>query len=275
MTAPPASIRVSAALHAAALCLVAAAPRQWTLALSAVAADHAVLAVAGMLPRSRLLGPNLSRLADADAVALTFDDGPDPEVTPRVLDLLDRQDAKATFFPVGEQARRHPRLVADIVTRGHTIGNHTMRHRNAFAALGPSAMRREIADAQAVLAPLAGARPRLFRAPMGLRNPFLPGVLAAESLALVSWTRRALDGVATDPRAAERRLLGGLAGGDILLMHDGRRDRLRPRDAVVLAVLPRVLAALRAAGLRAVAISPATAAAQQPGHHQADMHERQ
>lgn len=252
----PASLRISIGLHAAAAVFVVAVPSAWPWALGSVALNQAVLTGAGMWPRSTLLGPNLRRLPTAGRaeVVLTFDDGPDPEVTPRVLDLLDQYGARASFFCIGARARANPHLVRDIVRRGHTVENHTDRHPYHFAALPPDRLRREIAAAQGTLAGLAGTPPCFFRAPMGLRSPLLQPVLAGQGLRLVSWTRRALDGLRGDPVAAGARLRRGLAAGDVLLLHDGGAARTPDGRAVALAVLPDLLEALAARGLRSVTL---------------------
>ena len=150
-----------------------------------------------MHPRGSQLGPNLVRLPGsmAGAVALTFDDGPDPEVTPRVLDLLDRHGANASFFVIGRKAARHGALLREMLRRGHTVENHSHHHRWSFACRGPWALRREVVLAQRAIAEATGVAPRFFRAPMGLRSPLLDPVLAMEGLQLVvldpAWLRRA------------------------------------------------------------------------------------
>ncbi|HNA05051.1 MAG TPA: polysaccharide deacetylase family protein, partial [Rhodocyclaceae bacterium] len=101
------------------------------MALGLVAANHAVLTAAGLWPRSRLLGPNLTRLAATSAarreIAITIDDGPDPEVTPRVLEILDRFGASATFFCIGERVSRHAGICREIIDAGHAIENHAQQ----------------------------------------------------------------------------------------------------------------------------------------------------
>jgi peptidoglycan/xylan/chitin deacetylase (PgdA/CDA1 family) len=193
------------------------------------------------------------------AVALTFDDGPDPEVTPRVLDMLDAQGAKATFFVIGRRAARHPALLREMRARGHAIGNHTHRHPAGFAAFGPWRMRREIAEAGHAIADACGERPTLFRAPMGLRNPLLDPVLAAEGLRLVSWTRRGYDTRRQPPERVLARLADGLAPRDILLLHDASSAPDEAGRPVVLSVLPRLLGRLAQAGLISVALPSAGA----------------
>lgn len=257
---PTATLTASFALHAAAIGSVAIAPHQWRWWLGAMLADQAALAAIGSWPRSRLLGPNLRRLdpsrAGTDRVALTFDDGPDPGVTPRVLDLLDATSARATFFCIGRRAVAHPRLVEEIVARGHSVQNHTFGHSFAFAFYGPRRLGRELDRAQDVLGGLAGVTCRYFRAPAGARSPYLEPLLVRRGLELVSWTRRGFDAVSRDRERIVDRLVGGLAPGDILLLHDGRlRETPSSAEPPVLEVLPRLLQVLERRGLRSIALT--------------------
>lgn len=245
----------SAALHAAGAVALAVAPRHWPAVAGTLFADHVLLAGLSLWPRSRLLGPNRSRLPEAAArrgeVALTFDDGPDPEITPRVLDFLEDAGARATFFCIGRRVAAHPDLAAEIVRRGHRIENHTWSHPNAFACYLPAAQRREVLRAQEAIESAAGRAPGLFRPPAGFRNPLTERELFHAGLTLASWTRRGYDTVERDPEAILRRLLDGLAAGDVLLLHDGSAVR-GGGNPVVLEVLPRLLEELSVRGLKAV-----------------------
>lgn len=256
--APSPVIRGSVALHAAAALGVAAMPAAWPWGIAAVAGNHLLLTAAGLWPRSTLLGPNLRRLPEANArlgqVGLCFDDGPDPAVTPAVLDLLDSYGAKASFFCIGERASRHPRLVQDIAAAGHTVENHTWRHSPAFSTFGLRGIRREVTKAQGVIEELSGRRPRFFKAPAGLRNPLLEPVLSSEELRLTTWTRRGFDTVWRRPAAVAGRLTQGLAAGDLLMLHDGSAARTVEGVPVVLAVLPVLLEAMGKRGLTAVSL---------------------
>ncbi len=257
----PALVGASAALHAAAAGALLAWPAHWPWAAAALAANHAALTTAGLTPRSALLGPNLRRLpAEAAArgeVAITIDDGPDPEVTPAVLDLLAEHRARATFFVIAERAVAQPALLRRIVDAGHSVQNHSNLHRHHFSLLGPRALAREVGAAQDRLAQLTGRRPHCFRAPAGLRNPFLDPVLHRLGLHLVSWTRRGFDTRERDPQVVLARLARQQAGGDILLLHDGHARRSAQGRAVLLDVLPPLLARYRAAGLRWVTLDAA------------------
>jgi peptidoglycan/xylan/chitin deacetylase (PgdA/CDA1 family) len=252
----------SAAVHLGAAAAWLARPPAWPWALGAVIASHAALAAAGLWPRSQLLGPNWTRLpahgglaqGAAPDVAITVDDGPDPDVTPQVLTLLDGYRASGTFFCIGDRVLRYPDLAQEIVRRGHVIENHSQRHRHNFSLLGPAGMNAEISRAQESIHRVTGSSPLFFRAPAGLRNPFLDPVLARLKLRLASWTRRGFDTVRTDADAVFRRLAGPLQAGDILLLHDGHAARCRSGQPVILEVLPRLLDALQARGLKSVTL---------------------
>jgi peptidoglycan/xylan/chitin deacetylase (PgdA/CDA1 family) len=256
---PAPAIAVSFLLHGAAVVGLVVSPGLWPWILAAIAANHLVLFAAVFWPRGRLLGPNLVRLPAAAAarnlVSLTFDDGPDPEVTPRVLDLLDRYGMRASFFCVGEKAAAHPEVMREIARRGHGIENHSRSHSWAFAFYGLFRLKREVEAAQLLIAGAAGRAPAYFRAPMGLRSPLLDPVLARCGLHHVSWTRRGFDATARDPERVLRRLTAGLSAGDILLLHDGAGARTRDGTPVVLAVLPLLLERMKALGLTSVALA--------------------
>ena len=256
----PPLLKASAGLHLAAAGL-ALAPGGWPWALGALAANHALLTATGLWPRSQGLGPNVTRLPAASAargeVAITIDDGPDPEVTPAVLDLLDAAGARATFFCIAERAQAAPALLREVVRRGHAVQNHSHAHRHHFSLLGPAALARDVGRAQQVLAELSGRRPHCFRAPAGLRSPLLDPVLHRLGLQLVSWTRRGFDTRVADPAAVLQRLVRGLAAGDILLLHDGHARRAADGRAVVLQVLPALLQRCRDTGLRTVTLDDA------------------
>jgi peptidoglycan-N-acetylglucosamine deacetylase len=258
---PPPLLYASAAVHLGAAAAALSRPRAWPWALGAVALNHVALAAAGLWPRSQLLGPNWTRLPAhngvAAGVAITIDDGPDPAVTPQVLSQLAAHRAHATFFCVGDRVERYADLARDIASRGHAIENHSQRHRHNFSLLGPGGMSAEISRAQDSILRVTGSRPRFFRAPAGLRNPFLDPVLTRLQLRLASWTRRGFDTVSTNPDVVYRRLADSLQDGDILLLHDGNAARSRGGKPVILEVLPRLLDALASKQLRPVTLRSA------------------
>lgn len=259
---PSPFIAGSFVLHLVAVAVVIIQPHWWAYVVATLVADHAVLTAAGLWPRSHSLGPNWTHLPAASAarrcVALTLDDGPQPEVTPQVLDLLDVYGAKATFFCIGERVERHPELAREIVRRGHALENHSHYHRHYFSFLGPWRMGREIARAQRAIAATVGEPALFFRAPAGLRNPFLEPVLARHGLRLASWTRRGFDTIDGDADSVFLKLTRNLRAGNILLLHDGQGALTKSGSPVVLEVLPRLLTALQAAGLQTITLRSAS-----------------
>jgi peptidoglycan/xylan/chitin deacetylase (PgdA/CDA1 family) len=258
---PSLAIQASLAVHAGAAIVLVARPQLWPWVLASIVADHLVLTAAGLWPRSKLLGPNWTRLPDsaaaAGAVAITIDDGPDPAITPRVLDLLDQHDAKVTFFCIGERVEQHSQLAREIVRRGHSIENHSQHHLHRFSVLGPRGIAAEIERAQNTIETVTGQRPSFFRAPAGLRNPFLEPVLVRLGLRLASWTRRGFDTVNPQAGVVFQRLTRGLRGGDILLLHDGHAALTSTGVPVILEVLPRLLQAVAAARLTPITLRSA------------------
>jgi peptidoglycan/xylan/chitin deacetylase (PgdA/CDA1 family) len=246
---PSPVMKASFALHGAAAVGTLAAPAVWPWALGALALNHAVLTTACLLPRTTLLGPNLTRLPAAAAarreVAITIDDGPDPDTTPRVLDQLDAAGAKASFFCIGWRARENPALCREIVRRGHSVENHGDAHSWAFSLWGYQRLKADIAAAQATLSDITGQAPRYFRATAGLRNPFLDPALSQLDLRLSAWTRRAFDTRTGDPDLVHARLVRGLGPGDILLLHDGHGAKSADGQPVILGALPRLLGTLK------------------------------
>jgi peptidoglycan/xylan/chitin deacetylase (PgdA/CDA1 family) len=185
---------------------------------------------------------------------LTIDDGPDAQDTPRILDLLDRHRARATFFVIGERAERAPALVAEILRRGHEVGHHTQTHPlRTFWCATPSRVRAELDEGFATLAAAAaGTRPRWFRAPAGIKGFFLAPALAERGLQCVGWNVRSLDSISRDPARVLARVKPRLQPGAIVLMHEG--PSLDPRVRV--RALELVLDELAARGLACVLPAP-------------------
>lgn len=257
---PSPFLQASFALHAGVLGLLPMQPGLWPWGLGTLAANHLALTLIGLWPRSRSLGPNWVRLPPAMAmghIAITIDDGPDPEVTPRVLDLLERCQARASFFCIGAKAQRYPELCQRIVAQGHAVENHSQHHHHHFATFGPRRMAREVTIAQDNLTTITGQRPCFFRPTAGLRNPFLEPILARHGLHLASWTWRGYDTRNRDADDVVHRLTRHLAAGDILLLHDGNAARNLTDQPLILAVLPRVLEAAAALDLKSITLRSA------------------
>ncbi|HUG13295.1 MAG TPA: polysaccharide deacetylase family protein [Opitutaceae bacterium] len=185
-------------------------------------------------------------------VWLTIDDGPDPEDTPRILDLLAAHDARATFFVIGESAARHPELVRAIAAAGHEVAHHTHTHPLAwFWCSPPSRVHRELDLATATLR-ACGAEPVRFRPPAGIRNPWLGSAMRERGLTGIGWTASGLERRRGDAEAVSERLMKRLTPGAILLVHEGPRIP----QAIRVHGVRRVLERLREHGYRCVVPEP-------------------
>jgi peptidoglycan/xylan/chitin deacetylase (PgdA/CDA1 family) len=188
-------------------------------------------------------------------LALTFDDGPDPTVTPAVLDALARHGARATFFAIGRSLDAHPQLARRVLAEGHELANHSWHHARWQSFAGVREQIEEIERGERAIAHIAGdGRTPLYRAPFGIKSP--PFVLAAQAkqLTMVAWSLHSRDTRVRDPEAIAARVLRRIRPGDIVLMHDGHDLPGRHRSAAA-AALPRVLAGLRAKELECVTVS--------------------
>lgn len=180
----------------------------------------------------------LCRAESADkVVALTFDDGPDADSTPRVLDLLKRYDVRATFFVVGEQARQNPELIHRMVAEGHTVAGHSYYHLPQSTLWSSQRYTEELFRCNDVVARLTGLRMRLYRPPFGVTNPPIARAVKNLGLIPVGWSVRSFDTMTKDTDRVVDRVMRGLRGGDVILLH----DRLENSEEL----LEKLLTALR------------------------------
>jgi peptidoglycan/xylan/chitin deacetylase (PgdA/CDA1 family) len=195
----------------------------WLAGLFIVFVSHLAFLAVTLVPSWQGFGPVITQFeTNTDEVWLTIDDGPHLDTTPKVLALLGRYSARATFFLIGEQIARYPDLAHAIVEAGHTIGNHTQRHQKFhFWRLGPDQLVREIDGFSDTAASVGLPVSDLFRAPAGMKNPFLHPILAARDLHLIGWSLRAYDTQLRDPDAIVGRITRCLSPGCIILLHEG------------------------------------------------------
>ena len=185
--------------------------------------------------------PTVKTTGDPRSIALTFDDGPNPAVTPQLLRLLERYGVAATFFLIGRHVRRNASLAREIVAAGHSVGNHTHSH-VPFTLLSARTARRELALCSEAIAAACGARPHFMRPPYGMPRPGLKRIACAEGLGwLVMWSRHARDWRPQDHAKVALRLQA-VRGGDVVLLHDGGPEAAADRSHTPLALaehLPR------------------------------------
>lgn len=248
---------VAAVAGALGLAAVAIAGRDvpcWALAVDATALVAAIgagvfVGGSGLFARPILaVAPQRAR----DRLALTFDDGPDARHTRAVLDLLEARGHRATFFVIGRRAETLPEVVAEIVRRGHALGNHSWTHAYTTPFQHPRALAADLARAQELMA-RAGARVRFFRPPVGLLSPRVADAARRIGLTIVGWTANARDGrAATTAEQASSRLLAAARPGAILVLHDAVERG--GREPIAAAALPSLLDGLAARGLRSVTL---------------------
>lgn len=187
-------------------------------------------------------------------IFLTFDDGPDPDWTLRILDLLGQAQARATFFVIGAQAQREPQLLRQVASAGHAIGNHTYSHRHPWT-MNEQAARREVRDGSAAISDVLGHACGFYRAPHGRDRACMTDEARQLGETSVGWDRSAIDWglMGTGARIAAR--LRRTQPGDIVLMHDGRNRHNRPDELV--RALPSFLEGVRSRGWAAVSLDRA------------------
>lgn len=219
----------------------------------------AALAAAGawglFAPRSRFFGPLVWRGSreGPPRVALTFDDGPHPEATPRILDELARQGARAAFFLIGQNAEKWPAIVRRIVEEGHLVGNHSYSHSRSGGWRFTAYWEDEIRRTSRLIEDAAGVRTAWFRPPFAVKQWHMHRAVRRCGHSMITFTRRGMDGLPTTPGRIVDRLVPRANAGDILTLHDGVASfKDRPIEPTIQALRP-ILEGLKARGL---AIAP-------------------
>lgn len=200
---------------------------------------------------SWIFGRPITRLPGADnVVSITFDDGPNPDATPAILDVLAREQVSATFFVLGRHAERWPHLVRRTANDGHQLGNHGYWHRKLHRR-GPGYVRDDLTrGTEAIVEASGGVRPRHFRAPHGFRSPWVTPIARSLGQRTVGWSLGVWDSARPGAGEIARRAVEGMHRGSILLLHDGdgydaSGDRMQTAEA-----LPLIIHGLRARGFR-------------------------
>jgi len=238
------------------------------MGVAACAAGVAGVATLGAVhPRAQIFGSAVCRTNRPEKLAITFDDGPNPAITPRLLDLLAKHKAKATFFLVGKYVRESPNLVKEIVQRSHLLANHTDTHPNLIFC-SPQKTRLELLRCSGSLAEITGEKPRWFRPPFGYRSPWLSGIVQQQNMRTATWTVIPGDWRLVPPERLIQKMnpiaeharkkvprgtgYGGGWSGDILCLHDGDYARPNADRMHTLAALEHWLPRWRDLGLEFV-----------------------
>jgi peptidoglycan/xylan/chitin deacetylase (PgdA/CDA1 family) len=231
--------------------------------VTGAAAAAGIAAWGAVAPSSELFGPTLRHTDSSRKIALTFDDGPNPAVTPRLLELFEQHSVRATFFLIGRFARACPELVKEISARGHLVGNHTETHANLFLSSRPQ-IREELARCQDAVAGVLGAEPRWMRPPYGYRSPMLRAeVSRARMQGVVMWSKICWDWIPQPPERLIARLSSvarpNRASGDIVVLHDGDHRALGGDRSHVVTALQHWLPRWRDAGMEFVTMESSSA----------------
>jgi peptidoglycan/xylan/chitin deacetylase (PgdA/CDA1 family) len=209
-------------------------------AVGVLALSHMLILYPTLRANQQWLGPVITRFETSRKEAwLTIDDGPTDD-TRAVLDLFDRYRVKATFFVKGTLAEQQAELVREMVARGHSVANHSHTHPSGtFWCLLPGRIGDEIARCNDALTRVLGTAPRWFRAPVGMKNPFVHPALRRRNMRLIGWTARGFDGVLTDVDEIVARILPHLTPGAIIVLHQGRDHSLRVLERMIVALQER------------------------------------
>ena len=167
-------------------------------------------------------------------VAITFDDGPNPEFTSQVLELLAKFNCKATFFCIGKQIEAHPELFQTILENGHTIGNHTYSHSNSYGLLSAKKVLSDIQKNNQIIKEQTGLVPLLFRPAFGVTNPRIKKAIKTIGMRSIGWNKRSFDTTNLDEKSILARITKNLKSGDVILLHDASAKTVRVLEQLLL-----------------------------------------
>ncbi|SFN49923.1 Peptidoglycan/xylan/chitin deacetylase, PgdA/CDA1 family [Bizionia echini] len=177
---------------------------------------------------------NSNKNATKNHISITFDDGPNSEFTPQVLALLNKFQAKATFFCIGKHIEIHPEISQQIITAGHTIGNHTYSHANNFGFYNTERVQSELEKTNSVIKELSGLNPQLYRPAFGVTNPHIRRAVQNLNLITIGWNKRSLDTTNLSEKQILNRITKNLKSGDVILLHDTSDKSVRVLEQLLL-----------------------------------------
>lgn len=180
-------------------------------------------------------------------IGITFDDGPDLEITPKVLDLLSKYDMKATFFCIGKNIRKHPQIVEKIIEQGHVVGNHSYSHSNYYGFLSTNKIKEDIKSNEQIIYETSERQTKFFRPPFGVTNPNIARAIADFDLITLGWSIRSFDTVAKDADKVFKNISSKIQKGDVILLHDN--------SALSLNVLEKLLKHCKKENLESVTLA--------------------
>lgn len=174
-------------------------------------------------------------------ISITFDDGPNPDFTPKVLALLKENNAKVTFFLIGKNAEKHHEIVRQIVEDGHTIGNHSYSHSKNFGFFSSEKVAAELNKTNSILKEITGKEIKMFRPPFGVTNPNIRRALKNTGHFSIGWSKRSLDTTKLSEERILKRITSDLKKGDIILLHDSSVKTIAVLEQLLLTLQPHKL----------------------------------
>jgi peptidoglycan/xylan/chitin deacetylase (PgdA/CDA1 family) len=203
---------------------------------------------------SRVFGRVLGKLpSDGRTASLTFDDGPNPEATPRILDALGEHGVKGTFFILGAHAERWPDIVRRVLNEGHQIGNHGYFHRKLHLK-SPVYVKRDISLGKRAIERAGGNAPRFFRAPHGFRSPWVNAIARSLGQRTIGWSLGVWDSDRPGVNTIVERTVEGTKAGSIILLHDGDGYNMHADRSQTAAAVPQIITSLRERGFEFVTL---------------------
>ncbi|MFS4493064.1 polysaccharide deacetylase family protein [Maribacter sp. 2308TA10-17] len=167
-------------------------------------------------------------------VAITFDDGPHPEFTPKALDLLKNYNAKATFFCIGQQVEKHPEILKRILAEGHLVGNHTYSHSKSFGFFNTAKVVSELLQTNQVIKDLTGKEMKLYRPAFAVTNPMIERAVKQLKVSSIGWNVRSLDTTSRSEKMILKRITGTVSKGDVILLHDTSQKTINVLEQLLL-----------------------------------------
>lgn len=172
-------------------------------------------------------------------VSISFDDGPNPDYSTKVLALLKQYDAKATFFCIGKRMETYPEIVKQILAEGHSIGNHTYSHSNSFGFFSTKKVKAELERTNKIFETITGRKLRLYRPAFGVTNPNIKKALQHLQLQSIGWSKRSLDTTHLSQDVIYKRITKGLKPGDVILLHDTSQKTVDTLEQLLLLLQKR------------------------------------
>jgi peptidoglycan/xylan/chitin deacetylase (PgdA/CDA1 family) len=236
----------------AVLALLLLMPAWWPLLLPIHLLSQGFVVYPNIRPNCDWFGPVIKSFqTNRREIWLTIDDGPHHTNTPKILELLRRFEARATFFVIGERVRAHPQLARSILEQGHSLGNHSATHPKAlFWGFWKRAAAREIDGGTAAVLEVTGTLPNWFRAPVGMANFFVHQIIRERRMKLIGWSARGFDAVKRDVATVVEKILSDIRPGAIVLLHENGSAENQPSVSVL--AIETLLERLQAEGYTCV-----------------------